>query len=156
MKKQFSKEKTNRIIWAAAILTAIGFVIIGNVVNTQEKNLLKDGIREEVVVVKKYSTGTIKSPQYAMDVDWFKVVKETPLHKPKDTTGLSKGEQLSEQAMAILFKDKKRKNIERNHTTVRLSYVNGDSYHNLTVGDIVTLVYFKDRPKDGRLLRELQ
>jgi len=159
MAKKFSQKKIkliNRVTWIAAALTAISFTIIANVINTQEKNLLKDGLREEVVVVKKYNIGTRKSPQYAMDVDWFEVIKETPLHQPKDTTKLSKAEKLSEEALSVLFKDRSRKQIKRHNKTVRLNYINGNSYNSLSKGDIITLVYYKDNPKDGRLLREIE
>jgi len=159
MKKQFSKQKIkliNRVTWASAILIAISFVIIGNLINAEEEDLLKNGIREEVIVMKKYSTGTRNSPQYAMDVDWFKVVEDIPFYKTKDTVGLSEAEKFSNDFLSKAFKDKSRKRIERLNKTVKLKFINGDTYNNINIGEIVTLVYHKEQPNDGRLLREIE
>ncbi|MDO5981362.1 hypothetical protein [Flavivirga spongiicola] len=159
MTKQFSKQKIkriNRITWIVSAIIAISFVVLFNIINTQEDSLLKSGIREQVVVVKKYKTGTRKNPHYYMDVDWFEVIEKIPYYKRKDTTGLDNAEKMSDDILSTVFKDKERTKIERLGKTIKLSYINGDSYNNTSIGEIVTLVYFKDNLRDGRLLREIE
>lgn len=162
MVKQFSIEKIkhiNKITYIAFAVLAVSFAVLINVINYQEDELLKNGIRDEVVVVQKFKSGKsgkYSANHYYMTVDWFKVVDTIPYYKPKDITGLSNAEKMSNDILSKSFKNKGRILTERINTPVKLKYISGDSYENLHHGEIVTLVYFKEKPEEGRLLRELE
>ncbi|MBC2845417.1 hypothetical protein [Winogradskyella flava] len=162
MTKQFSKEKIkriNRITWIASAFIAILFAVLISINNHQEDHLLNDGIREDVIVVQKHKSGSnakYSSEHYYLTVDWFKVLDTIPYYKSKDTTGLSNAEKMSNDILSKSFKGKARIRTERLNTPIKLKYINGMSYEKLYHGEIVTLVYFKGKPEEGRLLRELE
>ncbi|EDP69836.1 hypothetical protein FBALC1_09902 [Flavobacteriales bacterium ALC-1] len=162
MAKQFSKEKIKRInkmTWIACTVVAIFFTVLISIINYQEVSLLNDGIREDVIVVKKHKSGSnskYSNVHYYLTVDWFKVIDTIPYYKVKDTTGLNNAEKMSNAILSKSFNDKGKVRTERLNTPIKLKYIDGTSYENLHHGEIVTLVYFKNKPEEGRLLRELE
>ncbi|MEM5566410.1 hypothetical protein WNY78_14915 [Psychroserpens sp. AS72] len=162
MVKQFSIEKIkriNRITYFSFAVLLIVFAVFNNILNYQEDDLLKNGIREKVMVVQKHqsgSNGKYSNEHYYLTVDWFKVIDTIPYYKSKDTIGMNYAEKMSNEILSKSFKNKVRIKTEPLNTPIKLKYINGTSYENLHHGEIVTLVYFKDKPEEGRLLRELE
>ena len=162
MIKQFSKEKIkriNRITWISCAVLAIFFAVLMNIINYQEDNLLTDGIREELVIVSKRKSGNsgkYSNVHYYMTLDRFKVIDTIPYYKEKDTLKLSNAEKMSNDILSKVFKGKGRIRTKRLNKPINLNYINGESYDNLHNGEIVTLVYFKNKPEEGRLLSELE
>ena len=62
---------------------------------------------------------------------------------------------MSNNILSKAFKDKGRTKVKRLNTPVKLKYITGKTYYNVHRGEIVTLVYFKNKPEEGRILREL-
>lgn len=155
--KKFTPEQLKRvkiITWISAILMALTFVFIANMVHLQNKSLLKDGIQQEVIVISKRKGGTRKQPTFHMKVAWFTEGEKVPYYEPKDTTGMTKDEKFSDEFLSKFFKDKHRTKLG-DYQSFDLKFINGDSYNKLKIGDVTTLVYLEGQPEDGRLLREI-
>jgi hypothetical protein len=149
----------NKITWIACGLCVIFFIILISIINYNENNLLKNGIREEVVIVQKIKSGynvKFSNIHYYLVVDWFEEEEEIiSSQKPKDTIGLSNLEKMSILILQKTFKKKVIRKIKRLNKEVKLNYVSGTTFSRLHVGEIITLVYFKEKPKEARLLREI-
>lgn len=138
----------------AALIIALVFVGIYKIVPKQNEQLLNNGIRQDIVVVDKYKRGTRKNPSYHMKVAWFTEGEEIPVYESKDTAGMDKSEKFSDNVLAEVFKGKKRTKLG-DYKSFQLKFINDNSYQNLKVGDVATLVYLDGKPADGRLLREI-
>lgn len=153
---QIKNIKIITYISAAIILLIVGAIYYK--ISLDEKDLLENGIRQEVVVVHKYKSGKsgkYSTVSYYMKVDRFEEIEQKSRYKAKDTTGMNKSEKEWKKIFSHVF-GKKRSQIKRLNQAIKLNYIEPRTYNNVRHGEIVTLVYFKGKEREGRLLREIQ
>lgn len=142
------------VIFALCGLSVFAIAILIYLIGAEKNALLKDGIKQDVIVLDKFRRGTIKQPTFHMKVAWFDGGEEIPVYKSQDTTGMSKDEKFSETVLSEVFDGVTRTNLG-DYNAFQLKYINGDSYQNLKIGDVATLIYLEGKVEDGRLLREI-
>jgi len=144
-------KRFNRIVVIVAIVPALAIVIIFNIVAKQNNKILDEGLRQTVVIVDKYKTGTRKNFSYHMEIAWFTDGEKIPVYNSKDTIGMSKDEKFSDDVLSEVFKDVNRTKLG-DYNAFKLKYVSGKTYSKLEIGDKATLVYMEGQPKDGLLI----
>lgn len=150
--------KPNKMVLIAFGTMVCIIVAIFSYTYIEGKLLLRNGVQEEFVVIEKHKKGynmKFAIETYYITVDKFKITGTKPYHKTKDTTNLTNAEKFSERILSQIFKDKYKRTIEPLNQPVTIKYIKGKSYNDLAIGSIVTLVYYKDNPENGRLLREI-
>lgn len=155
----FNNEKRKKKFLKTMLFLGI-FVLASMIwicVSVQNENeaLLKNGIKQDVVVIQTYNSGTRKNPSYSMDVAFFTKAEEIPLYTKKDTTNLSNAEKFSNEVLSQTFGDKSKFKLN-NYKTFHIDYINGNSYNTYKKGDVITLIYLKNKPEKGRVFKEIE
>lgn len=154
-----NQKKFKRFVYVVSAIVGLAILGLFYYNGSLERDLLKHGIREELVVVRKYKSGSktkYSTYHYSMELDRFKVIRERKMYESKDTSGMSNADKFSEKVLSATLGKKSKKVVEYLNDPIHIKYIDAESYNTLSAGKIVTLVYDKNDPRSGRLLSEIE